>query len=157
HEIDSKCIEALRHGVIVIVKPLLTSIGGHADVFFDAVVFANPLPRGLHARVVLVNAGINHALDAGVGHAGVAGFGGRGVGRVEHLGLTGTGSAVNEAAVVNLVGPRLVVGFTFPVLAAAYENHCFLVGFIRGWNAGGTECVERELRVGEIGAVLAVI
>ena len=56
--------ERFGERVVVVVQALRA----HAGVFVERVVLLNPFVGGFHARVVLLEAGVDHALEAGVGH-----------------------------------------------------------------------------------------
>src|SRR5262249_54667444 len=96
------------------------------------------------------------ALDAGVGHAAVAGQRAVGVWTV-YLGLASVRCGVDEAAVVDLAGPGLVVLLALEVLAATDEDSGLLQGRIVLRNASGGGGVGKNLRVGEIGPRIAVV
>src|SRR5439155_22523239 len=110
---------------------------------------AYPLIGFLHPRIVLRDAAVNHALDPGVGHTAVAGE--TLVRRTFRLGLTPSGGTVNEAAVINLGGPRLVVVFSLEILTATDEDQGLLVGRIILRDVGLFQGVQKELGIRQIG------
>src|SRR5262249_50857512 len=118
--VNPQHVERLGQGVVVVVQAPLAALVRHAGVALQRVVLAYPLVRLLDARVVLAAAAVDQALDAGVGHAAVAGQAAVGVGLVLHLGRAARRRAVQETAVVDLVGPRLVVALALEVLAARH-------------------------------------
>ena len=109
--IDAEGVEALGHRVVVIVQAPLRADVGHAGVLVDGVVVLDPLVGFLDARVVLGDAAIDHALDAGVGHAAVAGQGAVVERLIDDLGGAAGRGGVDEAAVVDELGPGAVVVF----------------------------------------------
>src|SRR5713101_1584933 len=70
--VDAQSVQALGHGVVVIIEAAMGVDLGHAGVGVHGVMFLNPLVSFLDARIVLGDAAIDHALDAGIGHAPVA-------------------------------------------------------------------------------------
>src|SRR5262249_39760540 len=126
HLVNAHHVERLGHGVVVVVQAPLGTDVGHAGVLLQGVVLLDPLPGLLDALVVLGRAAVDHALDAGVGHAAVTGQAAVGVGVVLRLGGAAAGRTVDEAAVVDLAGPGLVVAFALEVLATADEDHGLL-------------------------------
>ena len=68
-----KRVEALGHGVVVVVQAPLRTAFGHAGVLVHGVIILDPLKGFLDAEVVLGDAAVDEAFDAGVGHAAVAG------------------------------------------------------------------------------------
>src|SRR5262249_26512932 len=145
------------HGVVVVVQAPLCPHFRHAGVLVNTVILADPLVGLLEARVVARDAAVDQALDAGVGHAAVARQAAVGGGVVLHLGRAAAGGAVDEAAVVDLVAPLLVVGLALEVLAAADEAQRFLHRRVVARYARGLERVEEELRVRQVGPRLAVV
>src|SRR5262249_56302593 len=133
------------HGVVVVVQAPLCPHFRHAGVLVNTVILADPLVGLLEARVVARDTAVDQALDAGVGHAAVTRQAAVGAGVVLHLGRAAAGGAVDEAAVVDLVGPRLVVRFALVVLAAADEDQCLLHRRVGARHARGLEGVEEEL------------
>src|SRR5207253_1632893 len=122
HLIDAHQVEGLGHRVVVVEQAPLGAHVRHAGVLLDAVVLLDPGVGALDALVVLGGAAVDHALDAGVGHAAVAGQSAVGIGLVLRLGLAAGGGAVDEAAVVDLLGPGLVLALALEVLAALDED-----------------------------------
>ena len=130
---------------------------GEAGVFIDGVVRADPAPGGFDARIVVGNAGVDHALEAGVGHAAVAAEEGAAVGAGVLAGGIAAGLAVveiDEPAVV--AGPFLVVGLGV-VLAAGGEFQGGLKSRVAGFHAGVVKRVQCPLRVGKIGPAAAAV
>src|SRR5262249_22908793 len=144
HFVHAQRVQALGHRVVVVVQPLLGAARRHADVRIHRVVFLNPPDGGFHANVVFANTGVDQAFDTGVGHAPVAGLGAV---HLVQLRLAATGRTVDEAAVVGLGGPGLILEFTLEVLATAYELLRFLEGFVFRINTSGLEGFEGHLRV----------
>ena len=101
----------LGERLIVVIEPVLPQAG----VFFERVILGDVGPGGLHARVVLREPGVDHALEAGVGHARIGAE--PTVGVVSCDTRAAVGGRVNEAAVVHLPRPCLVVELALEVLA----------------------------------------
>ncbi len=106
----------LGEGVVIVIQPDLA----HAGVFFDGVVLLDVIERRLDAGIIGRQTGVDHALEAGVGHAAI-GAEAAVVGGAGHA-LTAARGGVNEAAVVDLAGPGLVVELALEVLAARHED-----------------------------------
>src|SRR5262249_30678155 len=108
--IDAERVQALGHRVIVVVKAPFRPLFRHARIGIDAVVVPNPLVGFFDAFIILADAAVDEALDPGVGHAAVAWQFAVRAGLVDDLGDAARRRGVDEAAVVDLAGPGLVVG-----------------------------------------------
>ena len=110
------------------------------------------MTRGSSAR----QAGVDHALEAGVGHAGVRAE--AAVGLLAGDARPAVGGGVDEAAVVDLVGPGLVVELALEVLAPRDEHQRLLQGGVVGRQAGVAQGLDEEGGVRQVGpAVLAAV
>ena len=59
--------EGAGHGVVIVVEAALCVLGaggGHAGIFVDGEIFADPVPGGFDGRVVVGEAGVDHAFEA---------------------------------------------------------------------------------------------
>ena len=67
----------LRHGVIIVVEPLLAQLGillrGHARILQYREALRDPGERLLHARIVLRDVRVEEGFQGRVGHAAVRG------------------------------------------------------------------------------------
>src|SRR5262245_9145926 len=146
-------VHGLGEGVVVVVQAALLLAG----VLVEGVVPPHPVHRPLDARVVLIDAGVQEALQAAVGHR--AGGAQAALGGLVGV-LVGVGRVVDQAAPVavgGLLGEGLVVGLAGQVLAAADELHRLDDGGVVARHAGGDQGVDEELRVGHVGPALGAV
>ena len=127
----------------------------HAGVFFEGVVLREPFQCRTDARVVLVEAGKDHALEASVRHRRIAPQ--APFGRLAGHAVAAIGGGVVEAAVGVLLGMGLVVVRPGEILRARHEQERTLDGRIVGIGAGIPQCLDEKGSVGEIGPPLAAI
>ena len=124
----------------------------HAGVLFEGVVLHEPFQRRLDARIVLVEAGKDHALKAGVRHRRVAPQ--APFGRLAGHAFTAVGGGVVKATVGVLLGMGLIVVWPGEILRPRHEQERTLDGRIVGIGAGVPQRLDEEGGVGEIGAPL---
>ena len=144
-------IEGLAHRVIVVIEAAVP----HAGVLFEGVVLHQPFQRRFDARVVLVEAGKDHALEAGVRHRRVASQ--APFGRLAGHAFTAVGGGVVEATVGVFLGMGLVVVWPGEILRPRHEQERTLDGRIVGIGAGVPQRLDEESGVGEIGAPLLAV